>query len=1020
MKLNDNLFVRAFLLVLLVLGSTSAAVAQRTVTGTVTDAENGDPLIGASVLVTGTSTGTVTDFDGNYSLNVPANAESITFSYTGYGTQTIVLAGQSVIDIKLSSGELLDEVVVIGYGTTTRKEVTSAVTSVKAEDFNVGNINDPTQLIQGKVAGLNISRVGSNPNGGSTIRLRGISSFGANNSPLIIIDGVVGADLNLVDPNDIESIDVLKDGSAAAIYGIQASAGVILVTTKSGREGQGQFDYRAYVALDQVAKAPETADAPTYLRLVEQTAGAAARAQNDYGANTNWVDELTRTGVSHVHNLSYSGGTASTVFRASINYRDIQGIGISNDGFQQLNGRLNIQQKALNDRLTVDLNVSANDRRAEYFNEAAFRYAVTYNPAAPVRVDDPGANVPQIVRDLGNGIYGGFFEIDNFDYFNPVAAAQTVQNSGSLQDLLTSINASFKVTDNFTLSTKYSRIAGNDVFNGFASRESRFGGNAAGAEAFKGTAQRRVDNNRNDLFEVTGLYDLKLGNNKLELLAGYSWQKLGFDGFGASGRGLPSDAFGFNNLGVLNDRITGQLNLFSYQSNQTIIGFFGRARFNIGDIYNITASIRRDGTSRNGPENKWDIFPAISASADLAEALDISGFDNLKLRAGYGITGSIPPGDYDYLQAFGIGGQFPVGGATIPAIGPNRNANPFLQFEKKGEFNVGLDFALMDYRLTGSIDYYTRTTRNLLFNAQVPSPPFLFGTVFANLNNVDLINNGVELSLGYKVGNSSKFSWEPNIVFSTFNTQITQNDEVPNFNFGDGGRLIIQNSSPGAPGQNDDPIVQVAVGEELGNLWTYVADLEASRREGRWVYVDQDGDGEITQDDKVLAGNALPNFSLGFQNTFRFGKADLSFFFRGDFGHDIANTPANFYGQQGNLSSRSIDNLIITDRFQEGILGTPQMSDYFIEDASFVALDNAQIGYTFNIGGNSGFRNVRVYAAGQNLFYITNYSGVDPNVRYADRGPDGVDAANPLSNGIDRRNTYFLTRTITFGVNVGF
>ncbi len=1013
MKLNDNFFVRAFLLVLLVVGFTAAAVAQRTVTGTVTDAENGDPLIGASVLVTGTSTGTVTDFDGNYSLNVPANAESITFSYTGYSTQVIVLTGQSVVDIKLSSGELLDEVVVIGYGTTTRKEVTSAVTSVKAEDFNVGNINDPTQLIQGKVAGLNISRVGGNPNGGATIRLRGLSSFGANNSPLIIIDGVVGADLNLVDPNDIESIDVLKDGSAAAIYGIQASAGVILVTTKSGRDGQGQFDYRTYVAFDQVARSQEVADAPEYLRLVEATVGASVATANNYGANTRWIDEVTRTGVSHVHNLSYSGGSAKTTYRASVNYRDIQGVGVENDGFKQLNGRLNVQQKALNDRLTLDLNVSANDRSSLYFNENAFRYAVTYNPTAPVRVDDPGANVPQIIRDNSNAIYGGYFEIDNFDYFNPVAVAKTDQGSGILQDLLTSLNASLKVTDNFTLNAKYSRIAGNNVFNRFASRTSRFGGNAAGADAFKGTAERRVDNNRNDLFEVTGVYNLKFGKNKLELLGGYSWQKLSFDGFGASGRGLPSDAFGFNNLGVLNDRLTGQLNLFSYQSNYRVIGFFGRARFNIGDIYNVTASIRRDGTSRNGPENKWDIFPAISASADLAKALDISGFDNLKLRAGYGITGSIPLQDYEYLQSFGIGGLFPINGSYIPSIGPLRNANEGLRFEKKGEFNVGLDFGLFDYRLTGAIDYYTRTVRNLLFPAQVATPSFLFPFVSANLNNVDLVNNGIELSLGYKVGNSSNFSWEPNIVFSTFNTELIQNDKIPDFNFGDGGRLIIESSTPGSPGQNGDPLTQVAIGEELGNLWTRQVDLEASRREGRWVYIDQNGDGVISNEDKVLSGNGLPDFSLGIQNNFRFGKADFSFFFRGDFGHDLANMPANFYGQQGNLATRSIDNLIISDRFQEGILGAPQMSDYFIEDASFLVLDNAQLGYSFNVGGNSGIRNVRVYAAGQNLFYITNYSGVDPSVRYGDAG-------NPLVNGIDRRNTYFRTRTITFGVNVGF
>ncbi len=1022
MKLNDNIFVRAFLLVLLVLGVTSAAMAQRTVTGTVTDAESGDPLIGASVLVTGTSTGTVTDFDGNYSLNVPANAESITFSYTGYGTQTIVLAGQSVIDIKLSSGELLDEVVVIGYGTTTRKEVTSAITSVKAEDFNVGNINDPTQLIQGKVAGLQISKAGGNPNENATLRLRGVTSFGGNQAPLTIIDGVVGADLSTVDPADIESIDVLKDGSAAAIYGIQASSGVIIVTTKKGKAGKGVVEYRGYATSESIAKAPQAASKQDYLRLVTETVNATTAANNDYGVETDWIDEVTRTALSHVHNLSYSGGAGGTTYRASINYRDIQGIGVVNDGFTQLNARLSLTQKALNDRLTLGVDLTATDRDADFFNTNAFRYAVTYNPAAPIRVDQAGATVNPVITNESLSRYGGYFEIDNFDYFNPVAIARTTSAEQQTRTSLYSFRASYELLDNLTLNTNYSRQRINRFGGFFNTRESRFGGNAAGDSAFRGSAGRNTSENTNDLFEATAVYNVKAGRNNIELLAGYSWQRLGFANFNFDGRGLPTNSVGFNRIQFVNDINEGNLNavagsLGTYQEESFNIGFFGRARFNIGDIYNITASVRRDGSSRNGPNFRYEFFPAISASADLVKALDISGLDNLKFRAGYGITGSLPGGAYSYIARFEQSGRFFIDGQPVVAIGPANNPNPDLRFERKGEFNVGLDFAALDYRLTASADFYIRKVTDLLLpNVPANAPPAVRPDlpVEANVDNLELTSSGVELALSYQIGDpASKFSWTPSVTLATYDTRVEDNGVTTGFVFNDG--FFVPSSAPGSPGQNDDPMSQLRFGDRFGGIYTRVLDVEASRAEGRYVFVDQDGDGADSRtdpDDKVLVGNGLPTFSLGFQNQFKFGNIDFGFFFRGDFGHSLANLPANFYSQQGNLLSRNIENLVITDRFLEGIVDNPIMSDYFVEKADFLVLDNAQIGINIPMKPSSPFRSLRPYIAGQNLFYITNYTGVDPNVRYNDAG-------SPFAQGIDRRNTYFRTRSFTVGVSIG-
>lgn len=1031
MKLITNHIMRGCLFVMLVL-FTGALVAQTAVTGTITDAENGDPLIGASILVAGTSTGTVTDFDGNFSLNVPANAESLVISYTGYSTQTIPFTGQTTINVQLASGELLEEVVVVGYGTVTQKQVTSAVTTIEADDFNAGNINDPTQLIQGKVAGLTISKPGGNANGASTIRLRGLSSFGGNSSPLVIIDGVVGANLNTVDPADIESVNVLKDGSAAAIYGIQASAGVIIVTTKKGQSGKGQLNYRGYVSAESIAKAPEVAGRDEYLRLIGAAAdinraqnpgsdlptSADVRAQNDFGGETDWIDAVTRTGISNVHNLSYSGGTGGTTYRASVNYRNIQGIGFEEDGFNQLNGRLSVVQKAVNDRLTLSIDVTATDKNQQFIDPNVFKFATTYNPTAPIRVDDPGYNVPQAVIDNSNDIYGGFFEIDNFDYNNPFAIAATSKASRKQSNLLYSMRAGFDLTDDLNIQASYSRNRESGLSGNFASQSNRFIGGAAGAQERKGFASRNTNSDNNELFEITGTYDLDLGGNSLELLAGYSWQEYNFQGFGASGRGLPSDAFGFDNLGTLADIAGGQIGLFSYQQAYRVIGFFGRARLGIGTAYNITASLRRDGTSRNGPENKWDIFPAISASADLVDALDLTGPNQLKLRAGYGITGSLPNGNYGYLQTFGTQGQVPFGGGYQTTIGPTSNANPNLKFEKKGEFNAGLDFAFLDYKLTGTLDFYTRTTRDLITNVQVPSPPFLFGTVEANLNNVDLVNTGVELSLGYLIGDvgGEGFGWEPRLTFSTFSTKLEDNGETPDFNFGAGGVQIFESSTPGSPGQNGDPISQVVIGEEFGGIYTRQLDVEASLAAGQYVFI---GD----ENDKVLVGNGLPDFSLSLANTFNYGNLDFSVFFRGDFGHSIANLPANFYGQHGNAISRPLDNLIVTDRFLEGVISAPKFSDYFVEKASFLALDNAQIGYKFDLGEGTGFENIRVYVAGQNLFYITDYSGVDPNVRFIDdqNGNGFIDnGENPLTPGIDRRSTFFRTRTLTAGVSVGF
>lgn len=1000
MKLKVN-YLSKWLLVVLAAGMCQFAFAQRTITGKVTDEASKEPLIGANILVVGTSTGTVTDFDGTYSLKLPDGATELEFSYTGYTSKRVAIGSASVMDVALSAGEVLDEVVVVGYGTQKAKEVTSAVTSVKAEDFNAGNVNSPAQLIQGKVAGLSISKVGGDPNGGSQIRLRGLSTLGANTSPLVVIDGVIGATIESVDPNDIASIDVLKDGSAAAIYGSRASSGVILITTKKGSKGATKVEYNGYASSESIFRQVQTMSASEFAEF---------RPNSDRGFETDWVDEVTRNAMSHVHNLSLSGGIGATSYRASLNYRNIQGIALNSD-FSQLNGRLNLVQKALDDRLTFDINLAATDRDASFGFYESLRYAVLYNPTAPVNFSDP--NAPLATR------YGGYYQEENFDYFNPVAIANQGVNEGSTKDLLLSGRATYELLDGLSASAFYSQLRESELYGQYYDKTAYFRGIGRNGRANRSTVDRLTS-----LFELTGNFTRQLGNLGLNILAGYSYQEIDESNFNTDAGNFISDDLGYNRLGYALEYQRGLAGANSFRSAYKVIGFFGRLNLNIDDTYYLMASLRREGSTRFGENNKWGLFPAVSAGITLSNLIDISAIDNLKLRVGYGETGALPPFNGISKLRFERAGNFFYNGNFIPAFGPTQNANPNLKWETKGEFNAGLDFAFLDYKLTGSLDYYVRNTRDLIYPITVPVPPNLAATTWANLEDVVLRNSGLELSLGYNFTGNNNFSWEPRLVFSTFKTVLdTVEAADAEFKFfASSGIFFDPSTSPGAPGLNNNPTVAVFAGEELGQLWGYkylgVGD------DGKFIFEDINGDGSITTDDQTVIGSALPKFSIGFNNTFRIGKLDVNLFIRGDFGHELMNMYRVFYEPLG-TGSREIENIVKTKYFDENLKANPQVSSHYVEKADYITLDNATVGYTFDLGKGSKVNRLRVYLAGQNLFMITGYTGVDPSPRFADpgesdNGGDTPTGNNVLAPGLDRRNIYFLTRTFTFGVNLGF
>jgi len=999
-------FLRSFLTAMLGLLFCSGLLAQQVVTGTVTSGTSGDPLAGATVLIKGTTQGVFTDDAGKYSIR--ANDQDVlVVSYIGYVRQEISVNGQSSINVSLEASEtsVLDEVVVTGYGTQKAEQVTSAITSVKAEDFNVGQVNDPTQLVQGKVAGLNISKVGGDPNGGFTLRLRGISTFGANASPLIVIDGVIGAELNSVDPADIADISVLKDGSAAAIYGSRASSGVIIITTKKGVAGSTNINYNGFFTVENADRTAPMADRATFLDI--------KGAGQDQGADTDWIDEVTRTGISQVHNLSLSGGIGGTSYRAAINYRGINGVAL-NSGFQQLNGRVNLTQKALNDKLTISLNVSNTQRQSDYGFTESLRYANLYNPTAPV------------FSDADNNVnFGGYFQQENFDYFNPRAIVDQNINDGILKTLLTTARASYEIVDGLTVAAFVSRQKRSNLFGQFYSRESYFRGGATSVGGgVLGRAQRFTEDEQNDLLEATINYNQDFGTVGLDLLGGYSYNDITYESFGLQGTGLPSDAFTYNSLSQLQavSDAAIPLNVFGGKNNYKVIGFFGRARLNFDDTYNLTASLRYEGSTRFGSGNKWGIFPAVSASVMLSNLFDVNGIDELKLRAGYGVTGALPGASYESLQRFGSRNFFPIDGTFIQAIGPQNNANPGLRWERKGEINVGVDFQLLDYKLFGSIDYFNRDIRDLLVpGTPVNTPPFIFDQILANLNSVALRSSGLELTAGYRF-ESGNFSWEPNLALTRYFTVRLDSlpGITPDFPFVD---APDPQSTPGAPGLNNNPAILIENGSPIGQFYGFQVDVAASEAENRWVINDLDGDGDTNNDpdDQTVIGDGtgLPVWSLGLNNRFQVGNFDFVFFLRGDFGHYLLNMYRVFYESVG--SDRPIENVYVTDKYQN-IDDAPQVNNYYIENASYLVLDNASIGYNFSLPKQ---RTLRAYVTGQNLFWITGYTGIDPTVRWADPGAsdNGGTAsrefnASPLVPGLARRNTYFTTRTITVGVNL--
>ena len=956
----------------------SGVLSAQQISGNISD-ETG-PLPGATVIVSGTNTGTVADFDGNYSISANAG-DVLVFSFVGFTAQEVSVGNQDTINVVLVPSNELEEVLVTGYGSQQQKEITSAVVSVGSESFNKGAINDASELLQGKVAGLTIYNRGGNPNASSTIRLRGLSTIGANSSPLVVIDGVVGASLDNVDPSDIESFNVLKDASAAAIYGSRGSSGVLLVTTKKGQAGVSELTYSGQFSTSGVANQIDVMSPGEFV----------AAGGRDLGSQTDWLDSVTRQAFTQIHNVSASGGAGNSTYRVSANLREAEGI-LDNSGFDQFNARLNFTTSALNDKLKIQLNTSFTQRDQENGWNESLRYATLYNPTAPIyAVDSPYA--------FNGAQFGGYFEtLGLFDSYNPVSIINQNINNGERRTVNYGLNLTYEVTDNitayFTTANQSNDYANRIYFRTTSlwNNNDNYGG--ADSPVRKGAAEIYEQNSDFQLNELYATWKKSTENMNLTVTAGYSYQKENFNQVFFSLGDFPGDEIDYiDAIEYSQDLLNaGQVSANSDKNPDTEIdAFFARLNMTINNNIFINASLRREGSTKLGADNRYGTFPSISIGADLAQMLDLSGVQQLKPRISYGVTGNLPQGVglAQEIRGWSWGGGGSAGGSTNLL----RAANPDLKWEEKSELNFGIDLT-MD-KFSASLDVYQQETKDLILNRVVDAAIYGFDRRFENAGTIS--SDGFELALNYDVLDN----WNTGIVLSsnkaTLDEYVQDADTFGNL---------------GSPGQNSTNVTRVKVGEQIGQLWGPVWDGTVTN--GSQNFRDLNGDGQLVVgqnnalDDNVdfaVLGNGIPDFEIGWSNQITIGEYTINAFFRGAFGHSLVNTFRAFY--EPRVGSQKSYNYINTELANNDIKNA-NFSSLYVEEADFFKLDNLTISRP--VTGNIMLSlNVR------NAFVITDYTGSDPEPALFDL-LDG----NLLAPGIDRRNSWYSSRSFTLGLNVKF
>lgn len=965
-----------------------------TITGIVQD-EQGEPLPGASVVVTGTQIGVSSDFDGNFSITVPDGAESLSVSYIGFQVQQVPLTGSQNYTVTLvQDSNQLDEVVIIGYGAQRKEDATSAVERVTAENFNKASALGVGDLIQGKVAGLNITKAGSDPTQGSSLQLRGPSTIsGGNSAPFFVVDGVPGASLAGIAPQDIESIDVLKDASATAIYGTRGANGVIIVTTKRPVGGDTYLNFSSFVATEMVTKNFDVTNA-AQLAALRNERGITIDSRLDLGADTDWQDEITRSGFQQNYNVTFGGGTGQSNYTASMSYVKQEGVVKTNES-EEIRGRIRAYSEFFDGKLKADVSILGSQDEDRLVNFEVFHQASQWLPTVPVRD--------------ANGNFSEFLDVQ--DYRNPVSLLENDNNRRKITTLTGLSKLSYNFTDNFK--AEMNSVLQSTTFTN-ARYQSRLNPNQLQNGSNAGQLDRSSFTNKNTTFEFFLNYNNRFKEkHSLDLLAGYSWQKqANGDGLGARSIGFFTDRLDIYGLGT-------QLEFNNFTSNNRIgynesriISFFGRATYQFNDKYIFTGSIRRDGSSKFGANNKWGNFPAASVGWKISEEEFLQNSEvisNLKFRAGWGIVGNqdIPPNRSIFTRA--IGQPQDVNGVLINTFPGEREANPDLQWEETTTTNIGLEFGLFNQRLTGSVDVYSKITDNLFFEAE---PVGGFADTFL-VNGGELSNKGVEIALQGRIIQNQDFSWSSNFNIA-FNRNKIENLDAP-------GDIEIVNDVrlgdvPGRaiPGQT----AQIRrIGESLGTFFT----LDYLRTEGEnRIYRAADGgelvggDGSFT-DNLFITGSAQPDYTFNWGNDFTYKNFNLSFLIRGMMGHEILNGTRLNLTRLNDAAQYNVSNLAIS----EGITDVPRVSDFFLEDGSFIRLDNITLTYNIPVQNINFVKNAAVTLSGENLFTITDYTGLDPEIDLSLPIP-GIETIRPLSANNGRGPVYFRSAIFTLGLNVNF
>lgn len=998
------------------------------VTGKVTDSKDGSPIPGVSIVAKGSTAGTVTDVNGLFKLTVPSSVTTISVSFVGYNKKDVLLTG-APLNIGLdASSTSLNEVLVVGYGTQRKKDVTGAVVKVSSADFVQGMTTNPLQQLQGKAAGVVISTNSGDPNDNPVVRIRGTVSLSGGNDPLYVIDGVAGADIRSVSPNDIESFDILKDASAAAIYGSRASGGVILVTTKSGKAGKAQVTFNAYIGSESPEKLPNFMDRTQYLAAYQDFYGKAmatgTTTTSDQGANTNWFKEITRTGFTHNENIALSGGTEKSHYRASATYTDQDGIAI-NSYRKDLNGRFNFDQKALDDKLLITINASGSHTSANITDKNAFLNA---------------AAVPSVIQVMDPVNPGYYQYINNTQENNPVPQLKYLDNKRYNDRLNGKIQLDYTLAKGLTISPYASVAHGVGTFLIYyppATALSPVGSlvNATGDPlgftpqlSGHGDVDKGEQDYTNSTYGATANYKATFGKSRINILGGAENYTESFSQFRVGAHDFNDIYQPEINIGSANSISTADI--ASNAGQYKLKSFFGRAEYNFADKYNFTANLRYDWSNKLGLDNQSGVFPSFGASWTISQEDFMKGvqwISSLKLRGSYGSVGD-QAGINDYNSQFLFGplvlngtSKLYYDGATgkyLPANFSIQNQNSALRWEVVTSTDIATDFSLFNGKLNGSFDWYYKKTNHLLYPYTVPTGgQYFVSTILANIGSMS--NTGIEFNLNYKAVSNSDFSWTPGINFGLNRNKILNlSGTLNNTTFNVTQAQVGSTSGLGISGAISN-IAYLKVGYPVGTLLLPgYAGLTSDGQQQFWKY-NADGSRTATTDVSQLnyADNGStqdrqfystdPKFTYSINNSFTYKQFDLNIFMRGQYGSHAFNEAAMDYTSLQKLGTYAV----MADATQYGIKSPSQPSTFWLQGTSFLKIQSATLGYNLNLKDNRYIDKLHLYIAGNNLYTFTKYKGVDPDINTAV-------ALTSSTQGIDTRQIYPRAREISFGVNL--